>query len=734
LGIGSSARIGNIVSCKKFHDRMSMPVEQNGPVTVGTQRNLVQGLRSSPMRQTAVDAVMRQAAAFTEQLIGTYSAEIACGEVGPEGTGSATEEPILGERPPRALLYGRVQSGKTVAMILTSALCLDNGFRVVVVLTTDNVALVRQTAARFKSLDGPRVFSGAKEGSSYEWEGQEEQLREIVASDGLVLVCAKNSFNLPQVIRFLQQLDAWTYPVLVLDDEADAATPDTTLAARSAAKPNAPAFASTINRLVIENDRPGTAHEGFSLGEVLPHSLYVQVTATPYVLLLQRTDAQMRPTTTFLLEPGEGYCGGEVFFGNLNPNPAANQQPNTIVTVADNEAALMRRQVPAGLAKSIAFFILSACARATATEQWPAEGFKHLSHTSHKINDHDVVSAHIVTHLNEVRRQLRADNAETRAFFAEAYAELGRALQTCPALDVLLADASSALRQVEVVRVNSKADVPTYGPRLNFVVGGNILGRGLTIDDLLVTYYIREAKTSQMDTVWQHARMYGYRRAYLDYTRIYLPHRLGMRFKQIHEAEESLREALRAGDDAAAVLIQVPRSARPTRTNALEAGVVRTIEAGRDQVFPHFLRVDAASASMVLQILADNQVPVGVTDRDARSTPVPLDAALSLISTVAVDDEDPGLWQPETIAALMRSFEQQLQGRCIVYVREVTGTPPNDGWWRGRLGGPEIAMIRQASVGAPALALLYNGDMNAPTAWYPTLVMPSGTPTYVFSE
>jgi len=707
-----------------------MPVEQNGPVTRGTQRNLVEGLRSAPMRQTAVDAIMDQAVRLSELLVDTYSAEVAAGEVGQEGTGHATEAHILGDRPPRVLLYGRVQSGKTAAMILTTALCLDNGFRVVVVLTTDNVALVRQTASRFKSLDGPRVFSGVKEGSFYEWEGQEERLREFVASDGIVLVCAKNSFNLPQVIKFLQQLDASTYPVLVLDDEADAATPDTTLAARSAEKPNAPAFASTINRLVIENDRPD--EEGFSLGEVLPHSLYVQVTATPYVLLLQRGDAQMRPTATFLLAPGEGYCGGEVFFGDFDPNPSAVQQPNTIVLVGDDEAALMRRQVPAGLAKSIDFFILSACARA-ANDRWPSEGFKHLSHTSHRINDHDVVSGHIEARLDEIRLQLRADNDETRAFFAEAYAELSRSLNPIPPLEQLIGSASVAMRQAEVIRINSKADVLAYGPRLNFVVGGNILGRGLTIDDLLVTYYIREAKTSQMDTVWQHARMYGYRRGYLDHMRIYLPRRLGVRFQQIHEAEETLRQALAADADAAAVLIQVPAAARPTRPNALEAGALRTVKAGRDQIFPRFLQVDPVSAAAVLRILDDNGVPVVQNEREARATNVPLDQALMLVDCVAVNEEDPGLWQPEIVTALMHSFADKLRDGCKVYVREITVDPPTNGWVRGRLSGPEIALIREASPEAPALALLYRGDAKAPRAWYPTLVMPPEAPTYVFS-
>jgi hypothetical protein len=187
------------------------------------------------MSAAAVDEVLRQAADFTERAVSTYEAEIASGEVGANGSAAASEQPILAQRAPTALIYGRVQSGKTAAMNLASALCLDNGFRVIVVLTADNVALVEQTANRFKALDGPRVFSTVRD-DFYEWEGQEDDIATDIANDGLVLVCAKDAFHIPKVIQFLALIDAPSYPAIVFDDEADAATPDTTLAARSSAE------------------------------------------------------------------------------------------------------------------------------------------------------------------------------------------------------------------------------------------------------------------------------------------------------------------------------------------------------------------------------------------------------------------------------------------------------------------------------------------------------------------
>jgi hypothetical protein len=167
-----------------------MPIKEDGQATKGTCDNLVQGLRARPMTREAVDAALRQAIGFTEELVETYSTQVATGEVGSDGSALASEDSIIADRPPTVLLYGRVQSGKTAAMILSSALALDNGFRV--------IALVQQTANRFKTLDGPRVFSSTKD-DTYEWEGQQDELRQDLASDGLVIVCAKSAFHLPRI-------------------------------------------------------------------------------------------------------------------------------------------------------------------------------------------------------------------------------------------------------------------------------------------------------------------------------------------------------------------------------------------------------------------------------------------------------------------------------------------------------------------------------------------------------
>jgi Z1 domain len=704
-----------------------MPIRTNGPVTQGTRQNLINGLRTKPMNEAAVDVVLGQAADFTRRIAETYQQDIAAGEVGINGSAVASEDPIIAPREPTALMYGRVQSGKTAAMNLAAALCIDNGFRIVIVLTANSRALVEQTANRFKALDGPRVFSTWTD-DVYEWEGQEADIAADIPDEGLVLVCAKDAFHLPRVINFLRQIDAPSYPAIVLDDEADAATPDTTLAARSSGRPNAPAVPSTIYRRVIENVAPN--EEGESISEILPHSIYVQVTATPYLFFLQRQTSRIRPTATFLLEAGEGYCGGEIFFAGFDSAMARPASP--IVLVPDQEARMIaRRRVPQGLAASINFFLVAAAAKEQRDGTWPATGFSHLSHTSARIDQHTTVANHIERHINELRRQLRAGLEQADALFADAYAELRRTVPDAQPLEVLAPLIYNALRQAEVIRVNSRNDAPRYGPRANFLVGGNILGRGLTIDDLLVTYYIREAQTAQMDTVWQHARMYGYRLHLMPYTRVFLPRRLATRFKEIHESEEQLREILRRVQVGEDVPIRIAARSRATRPNATEPSVLQVYSGNLDQLNPRFIERDEATSMQVRQRLIDLGVPVDEGDRERRTTRVAIDALLELVETIPIRNGDPGRWNPGAMSAIIESFREEYAGTAPVYVRRLEEDMPEVGWTRGRLSGPEITIIRAAADGVPALALMYLGEPERPAGWYPTLVMPAGAATYI---
>ena len=60
----------------------------------------------------------------------------------------------------------------------------------------------------------------------------------------------------------------------------------------------------------------------------------------------------------------------------------------------------------------------------------------------------------------------------------------------------------------------------TQGPGVFIVVGGNILSRGLTLEGLVTSFFIRTS--SAYDTLLQMGRWFGYRRGYGDLPRIWM--------------------------------------------------------------------------------------------------------------------------------------------------------------------------------------------------------------------
>lgn len=715
-----------------------MPVTE-GPVTARTKQNLVRGVRSKPLSPEAVNAVTAQAKALIEKVAARYRQDVAVNEVGDGGTATASPAAPLAGRAPTGLLYGRVQSGKTAAMTLASAVAFDNGFRVVVVITANNVALVRQTADRLKAIAGPRIYSTLKDSLAYEWEGQEANIREDLTGEGIVIVCAKDRNHLPAVMRLLEQLEAAAVPALIFDDEADAATPDTTLAARTSGRQNVPAHESTMYRNIIENTAPG--QEGESIREKLPHHVFVQVTATPYVLFLQREGAAIRPSFVHLLEPGEGYSGGSAFFDEFDPNGPP-RPPIVTVDQAEAQALLAaRNEVPGGLAESCAFFVLAGAAHSLTRpgERFPEKGYKHLSHTSPRINQHDRVAELITGHVRNLRHELRDPQSVTaRENFARAYAELHQTLEArTPPLERLLTIAADGIAQAEVVRVNAQTGEPAFGPTYNFVVGGNILARGLTIDDLLVTYYLREAQTAQMDTVWQHARMYGYRRELMPFTRVYLPPHLGALFRQIHESEEELRVLLTDLEAVARIPILTPARARPTRPGAIETGVLRVYSSDLSQIVPYYLATDPAligdSATRIADVLRQNGVQFDArVPREQRFREVSIDVIRTLVEIIPVRDDDDGRWDTGCVLALLAATRDEYGANGALYARAFDpGDDPNRRRIRGVLSGPEVDMAQENR--RFVLALTYAGEASAPRAWYPTLVLPRDLRPHVFN-
>ena len=76
-------------------------------------------------------------------------------------------------------------------------------------------------------------------------------------------------------------------------------------------------------------------------------------------------------------------------------------------------------------------------------------------------------------------------------------------------------------------------------PRVIVAVGGNTLSRGLTLEGLSVSFFVRTA--SAYDTLLQMGRWFGYRNGYADLTRIWMTDEMREWFHHLATVEQEIR-------------------------------------------------------------------------------------------------------------------------------------------------------------------------------------------------
>lgn len=113
-----------------------------------------------------------------------------------------------------------------------------------------------------------------------------------------------------------------------------------------------------------------------------------------------------------------------------------------------------------------------------------------------------------------------------------------------PVFPDLLASARKILEGIDCRTINSEneasLDYDQYPNGLNVIcIGGDKLSRGLTLEGLTVSYFLRASK--MYDTLMQMGRWFGYRPGYKDLCRLYLTPELQRWYVHVTRADEELR-------------------------------------------------------------------------------------------------------------------------------------------------------------------------------------------------
>ncbi|MER3453269.1 MAG: hypothetical protein C4321_07955 [Chloroflexota bacterium] len=133
-----------------------------------------------------------------------------------------------------------------------------------------------------------------------------------------------------------------------------------------------------------------------------------------------------------------------------------------------------------------------------------------------------------------LRRQWDSETARVPAEdFKRAPVSFGQLL---PQLDEVLASTAVV---VDNSRSPSRLIYDNEAPRPVVVIGGNTLSRGVTLEGLVVSYFVRTAGT--YDTLLQMGRWFGYRRGYEDLPRIWTTRQLEEWFGYLALVESEVR-------------------------------------------------------------------------------------------------------------------------------------------------------------------------------------------------
>jgi len=472
----------------------------------------------------------------------------------------------------RGLVVGYVQSGKTANMTAVIAKAVDAGYNMVIVLAGLTEKLRQQTQGRFEQdLFGDRPGAWRMHTSTDAGGDFQKPLGaggQFVAHDAAahLLVVKKTTLRhrsregefagplgkLEATLRATAPVELRKLKVLVLDDECDQATVNSATGDMDV---------SVINDCV----RRALSH--------LPYVTYVGYTATPFANVLinpwpndnsqvdgrQLDDLYPKDFITVLPCP-QAYFGPERIFGKLVVDSVEEDDgglPYLVSIPVTHESMLQpasrkdredfQPSMPESLKDAILYFLACCAARIMRGDE--AEHMTMLLHTSVYTDMHERTST-LLEDWTGKQRPLLLDRTSdvsrrlVRLFASEQQAMAGR----FPALAAVDPEGLHdhlpvVFRDLEFPIENGasddRIDYTTGGAKRYIVTGGSILARGLTLEGLMVSYFLRSA--SQFDTLLQMGRWFGYRTNHEDLPRIWTTPDLQDRFAQLAEVEAHIR-------------------------------------------------------------------------------------------------------------------------------------------------------------------------------------------------
>ena len=493
--------------------------------------------------------------------------------------------------PIKGLVIGNVQSGKTANMAALMAMAADWGWNMFIVLSGTIENLRIQTQKRlFEDLNNERCnlswqcLEHLSPNSPIGSRAQDLHFDDHSRSR-FFTVSLKNSSRLARLIQWLQRdkNKMKQMKLLIIDDEADQAGINTANIDTQERK--------KINRLICALANGQDEHARAITDRYMAIN-YIGYTATPYANILNEATRESLYPRNFIatLSVSKEYFGPQQIFGV----PDGQYEGLDIVRCVpkddlDNIKDVHKgnsSKMPGSLADAICWFACCVSAMRLAGYGKP---ISMLVHTSQGILHHGRISDLVETWFNNsgkdalMERCRKVWNSETAQFslneFREQYPDYGLLDSVAdypsfdrirPGLDELFSILLKAIKLNEQGELHyhngihlcvdnsanngvndedeylrlvypDKDHMPEKAPAF-LVIGGATLSRGLTLEGLVCTFFLRSTK--QGDTLMQMGRWFGYRRGYELYPRLWITETAKLQFEFLSILDQELRDEI----------------------------------------------------------------------------------------------------------------------------------------------------------------------------------------------
>ena len=500
--------------------------------------------------------------------------------------------------PVKGLVIGNVQSGKTANMAALMAMAADWGWNMFIVLsgTIENLRVQTQN----------RLFNDLNQQGNLWWRPLQHLSKSVDISqkaqslhfdqdskERYFTVCLKNSSRLSKLIQWAQadRNKQRQMKIIVIDDEADQAGINTAKVDSDERK--------KINKLICDLVNGKNEKNEDIDAEYLAMN-YIGYTATPYANILNEAGRESLYPQSFIttLAVSKEYFGPQQIFG-YNGDSVNFDGMDIVRTIDDGELRSLKSihdgnlytDTPESLIDAVCWFMCGVgCMRI-----W---GYKRpvsmLVHTSQKTAHHYYVARTISDWISEtpdseiIARAERVWYDETERFtlekFREQYPDYDRpdeSISRYPDFDkireqiqILLEDGISHIKLDDEGELTYNKGIhlcidnctnngisgdgmhlrlaypdslhmPSPAPAF-IVVGGATLSRGLTLEGLISTFFLRSV--GQADTLMQMGRWFGYRRNYELLPRLWVTDKTRQQFVFLAALDQELRDEIQCMD------------------------------------------------------------------------------------------------------------------------------------------------------------------------------------------